>query len=80
MNPGGYRRDAICSTGFSLRNFWRSFWPCEHWRGARGALLTAAVRFEQGVSDLVRWVRESGEAVDRVDQATRELTKRGLAN
>ena len=43
-------------------------------------MLTAAVRFEQGVSDLVRWVRESGEAVDRVDQATRELTKRGLAN
>ena len=35
--------------------------------------------FEQGLGDLVRWVRDTGEAVERVDQATKELTSRGLA-
>ena len=37
----------------------------------------AKVRFEDGLSDLVRWVQEE-EAVDRVDRATRELAARGL--
>jgi dTDP-L-rhamnose 4-epimerase len=37
----------------------------------------ATVRFEDGLSDLVRWVQEE-EAVDRVDRATKELATRGL--
>ena len=38
----------------------------------------AAVRFEDGVAELVAWVREQ-EAVDRVDPARAELERRGLA-
>ena len=37
----------------------------------------ANVRFEDGLSDLVRWVQEE-EAVDKVDRATKELAARGL--
>ncbi len=37
----------------------------------------AKIRFEDGLSDLVRWVQEE-EAVDRVDRATKELVARGL--
>jgi dTDP-L-rhamnose 4-epimerase len=36
------------------------------------------VRLEEGVSDLIRWVREQ-EAVDMVEQATKELEAKGLA-
>jgi len=37
-----------------------------------------AVSLEQGMGDLARWLAEQ-EAVDRVDEATRELHERGLA-
>ena len=37
----------------------------------------AKVRFEDGLSDLIRWVQEE-EAVDRVDRATKELVAKGL--
>jgi dTDP-L-rhamnose 4-epimerase len=38
------------------------------------------VAFERGLSDLVRWVQETDESVDRVDRATRELAARGLVH
>ncbi len=37
-----------------------------------------SVWFEQGLADLVGWVREEGKASDRVTAATRELASRGL--
>ena len=36
------------------------------------------VRFERGLSDLVRWVQEEADAVDRVERATQELARHGL--
>ena len=39
----------------------------------------ATVLFEDGLSDLIRWVQEE-EAVDRVDRATKELARRGLVH
>ena len=38
----------------------------------------AKVRFEDGLGDLVRWVQEEVDVVDRVDRATKELAARGL--
>jgi dTDP-L-rhamnose 4-epimerase len=38
----------------------------------------AAVTLEEGMADLVTWLRDQ-EAVDRVDEATSELVQRGLA-
>jgi dTDP-L-rhamnose 4-epimerase len=38
------------------------------------------VTFEKGLADLVRWVQEEADVVDRVSRATRELAARGLVH